>query len=142
AVAADHDRAVRDDAAERGVAGTHLLGHVDAAATDREAYLEAGGGEVALALGKADRPERRQDRRRREQIRDLFGAVRRRGRAQQPKAECAAAGQQQAAGYFRFACGHLTLSSRRILAGALSATIRHGIVLQYECTGKTRLPVV
>ena len=63
----------------------------------------------------------------------------------QSKTERTAPGQQQAAGYFRFACGHLTLSSRRRLAahiGALSATIRHGIVLQYECTGKTRLPVV
>src|SRR5262249_60765514 len=71
AVAAHHDRPVRDDAAERGVAGAHLLGHVDAAATDREAHLEAGGGEVALALGEPDRPEGRQNRRRREQIGDL-----------------------------------------------------------------------
>src|SRR5262249_10766426 len=139
---AGQDRAGGDDAAERSVAGAHLLGHVDAAATDREAHLEAGGGEVALALGKADRPEGRQDRRRREQIRNLFGGLRRRGRAQQTKTERTAPGQQQAAGYLHFACGHLTLSSRRILAGALSATIRHGIVLQYECTGKTRLPMV
>src|SRR5262249_37403733 len=109
---------------------------------DREAHLEAGGGEIALALGKPDRSEGRQNRRCREQIRDLFGDLRRRGRAQQSQTERAAAGQQQAGGYFRFTCGHLTLSSRRSLAahsGGLSATIRHGIVLQYECTGKTRL---
>src|SRR5262249_14632069 len=139
---AGQDRAGGDDAAERSVAGAHLLGHVDAAATDREAHLEAGGGEVALALGKADRPERRQDRRCREQIRNLFGGLRRRGRAQQSKTERAAAGEEPAAGNFFFPCGHLTLPRRRLLPGALSGTIRPRFVLQYECTGKTRLPVV
>src|SRR5262249_44749403 len=105
-------------------------------------HLEAGGGKVALALGKADRPERRQDRRRREQIRDLFGGLRRCGRAQQSKTERAAPGEEPAAGNFCFAGGHLPPPTRGVVPGALSATIRHGIVLQYECTGKTRLPVV
>src|SRR6516225_7374223 len=145
AVAADHDRPVRDDAAERRVTGADLLGHVDAAATNRKAHVEAGGGEIALALGKLDRPEGRQNRRRREQIRDLFQGLRRRRRAQQPQTERAAAGEEPAAGYFGLTCGHLTLSSRRIRATrrphrrSLSATIRHGIVLQYDGTGKTRL---
>src|SRR6516165_856819 len=116
AVAADHDRPVRDDAAERRVAGADLLGHIDAAAANREGHVEAGGGEIALALGKLDRPEGRQNRRRREQIRDLLRGLRRRGRAQQPQTQRAAAGQQQAAGYFGLTCGHLTLSSRRIRA--------------------------
>ena len=72
AVAAHHDRAVGDDAAERRVAGADLLGHVDAAAADRELDVEARFLEVALALRQPDRPERRQDRRRRKQIGDLL----------------------------------------------------------------------
>src|SRR5262249_20165813 len=116
AVAADHDRPVRDDAPERRVAGAHLLGHVDAAAPNREAHVEAGGGEIALALGKLDRPEGRQNRRRREEIRDLFRGLRRRRRAQQSPTERAAASEEPAAGYFRITCGHLIVSSWRILA--------------------------
>ena len=44
---------------------------------DRELDVETGVLEIALALGEPDRPERRQDRRRREQIGDLFERLRR-----------------------------------------------------------------
>jgi len=47
---------------------------------------------------------------------DLFRGLRRRGRAQQPQTQRAAAGEEPAAGYFGLTCGHLTLSSRRIRA--------------------------
>ena len=70
-----HDRRIGDDAAERRVAGTDLLCHVDAAAADREADVETGGGEIALALGELDRPERRQAGRCGEQISDRLGRI-------------------------------------------------------------------
>src|SRR5207245_8103474 len=104
--------------AERRVAGANLLGHVDAAAPNREAHVEAVVGEKDLALGKLDRHKGRQNRGRREEIRDLFGGLRRRRRAQQPPTERAAAGEEPAAGYFRITCGHLILSGRRILASS------------------------
>ena len=72
AVAAHHDRPVGDDAAERRVAGADLLGHVNAAAPDRERHVEAGVLVVALAERQPDGPERRQHRRRGKQIGDLL----------------------------------------------------------------------
>src|SRR5207248_1362951 len=110
AVAADHDRPVCDDAAQWRIAGAHLLGYVDAATADCEAHIQAGGAEIALALGELDRPECRQNRRCRKQIRDLFRRLRQGGRAQQFQTKGAAAGDQQAAGYSHRICGHLILS--------------------------------
>ena len=72
AVLPDDDGCVGDDAADRHIAGADLLGDIDAAAADREAHIEAGLREIAFALGKLDRPERRQQRRGREQIGDLL----------------------------------------------------------------------
>ena len=66
AVAANHDRRIRHDPADRRIAGADLLGDIDAAATDRESHLQPGLGKIALALGKLDRAERRKHRRRRE----------------------------------------------------------------------------
>jgi len=76
AIAAHHDRAVGDDAAERRVAGADLLRHIDATAADRELDIETGLLEVALALRQPNGPECRQHRRRREEISELLQRLR------------------------------------------------------------------
>jgi len=111
-VAPHHDRSVRHDAAERRITGADLLCYVDATAADGEAHVEAGRGEIAFALGELDRPKSGQYRRSRKQISDLFRRLRERGRGQRAEAECGTARHQQAAGYSRLTCGHLTLSRR------------------------------
>ena len=53
AVAAHHDRGVGNDAAQRRIAGADLLGHIDAAASDRKLDFEPGLLEIAFALARA-----------------------------------------------------------------------------------------
>ena len=68
-----HDRRIGHDPPDRRIAGTDLLGDIDAAAPDRIIHLQARVGKIALALGKLDRPEGGKHGRRREEIRDAFG---------------------------------------------------------------------
>ena len=54
AVLADHDGRVRDNAAERHIAGADFLGHIHAAAADRVCHIKTGLREIAFALGNLD----------------------------------------------------------------------------------------
>jgi len=78
----DHDGRVRNNAAERHVAGADFLGHIDATAADCVIHIKAGLREIAFALGDLDRAESRQNRRRREQIGDLLVSAGRRDTVQ------------------------------------------------------------
>src|SRR6202044_4182056 len=57
AVLSDDNGRVGDDAAERHIAGAHLLRDVNAAAAGSEIDGEPGLLEITLALSKPDRPE-------------------------------------------------------------------------------------